>query len=157
MSTPFNTSLRRDPNDPRGLAERIEALVTERIEEAVEFVCMDLLVQLRRAQGRPAPEAKSAGDRQEFQGLVREWLLHLRRALLEGLAPAQLRKISQAEEARAGEEIPRLLAGQAALARTLPDYWQRFETLRVAFTQARLSAPPPGPGFLRRLLRRAGL
>lgn len=142
MSTPFNTSLRRDPDDPRGLVERIEALVGERIEEAVEFLCMDLLVQQRRAQGRPAPEAKSAGDRQEYEGLVREWLLHLRGALLEGLTPENLQRVSQAEEARGREEIPRLLAGQVVLARTLPDYWQRFETLRAAFAQARLNAPP---------------
>lgn len=155
MSTPFNTSLRRDPNDPRGLAERIEALVAERIEEAVEFVCMDLLVQLRRAHDRPAPEAKSAGDRQEYEGLVREWLLHLRGALLEGLPPEDIRRVSQAEEARGREEIPRLLAGQVPLARTLPDYWQRFEALRVAFIETRLSAPPASPGFLGRLFRRS--
>lgn len=142
MSTPFNTSLRRDPNDPRGLVERIEALVGERIEEAVEFLCIDLLVQLRRAHGRPAPEAKSAGDRQEYEGLVREWLLHLRGALLEGLTPENLQRVSRAEEARGREEIPRLLAGQVVLARTLPDYWQRFEALRAAFAQARLNAPP---------------
>ncbi len=128
--------------DPRGLGERIEAAVAERLEEAVEFVCMDLLVQLRRAHGRPAPVAKSASDRQEFQGLVREWLLHLRGGLLDGLPPEDVQKVSQAEEARGREEIPRLLAGQAALARTLPDYWQRFETLSAAFTQTRVSALP---------------
>ncbi|MEK6666579.1 MAG: hypothetical protein AABZ20_09170 [candidate division NC10 bacterium] len=138
----MSTSLRRDPDDPRGLGERIEAVVTERLEEAVEFVCMDLLVQLRRAQGRPAPVAKSASDRQEFQGLVREWLLHLRGALLDGLLPEEVRKVGQAEEARGREEIPRLLAGQVALARALPDYWQRFETLRAAFAQARLTTRP---------------
>ena len=129
-------------SDPRGLGERIDAAVAERLEEAVEFVCMDLLVQLRRAHGRPAPAATSAGDRQEFRGLVREWLLHLRGALLDGLRPEEVQKVSEAEEARGREEIPRLLAGQAALARTLSDYWQRFDTLRADFTQARLTARP---------------
>ena len=143
------------PGDPRGLGERIEAAVEERLEEAVEFVCMDLLVQLRRAHGGPAPVAKSASDRQEFQRLVGEWLLHLRGALLGGLPREEVQKVSQAEEARGREEIPRLLAGQAALARTLPDYWQRFETLRVAFIEMRLSAPPASPGFLGRLFRRS--
>ena len=143
------------PGDPRGLGERIEAAVEERLEEAVEFVCMDLLVQLRRAHGGPAPVAKSASDRQEFQRLVGEWLLHLRGALLDGLPREEVQKVSQAEEARGREEIPRLLAGQAALARTLPDYWQRFETLRVAFIETRLSAPPASPGFLGRLFRRS--
>ena len=151
----MSTSLRRDPDDPRGLGERIEAVVTERLEEAVEFVCMDLLVQLRRAQGRPAPVAKSASDRQEFQGLVREWLLHLRGALRDGLLPEEVRKVGQAEEARGRAEIPRLLAGQVALARALPDYWQRFETLRAAFIETRLSAPPASPGFLGRLFPRS--
>ena len=155
MSTPFDTSLRRDPGDPRGLPERIDALLRERLEEAVEFVCMDLLVQLRRAHGRPAPEAKSAGDRQEFQALVRELLRHLRAAFLEGLAPADLQKVSQAEDAQGKEELSRLLAGQTALARTLPDYWQRFETLKTAFTQARLGAPPPRTGILDRFFRRS--
>ena len=138
----MSTSLRRDPDDPRGLGERIEAAVAERLEEAVEFVCMDLLVQLRRAHGRPAPVAKNASDRQEFQGLVSEWLRHLRGALLDSLPPENVQKVSQAEETRGRDEIPRLLAGQVALARTLPDYWQRFETLSAAFTQARVSALP---------------
>ncbi len=129
-------------SDPRGLGERIDAAVAERLEEAVEFVCMDLLVQLRRAHGRPAPVAKSASDRQEFQELVREWLRHLRGALLDGLPPEDVQKVSQAEEARGREEIPALLAGQAALARTLPDYWQRFETLSAAFTHTRLTTRP---------------
>ena len=142
------------PGDPRGLGERIEAAVEERLEEAVEFVCMDLLVQLRRAHGRPAPVAKSASDQQEFHGLVSEWLLHLRGALLDGLPPEEVQKVSQAEADRGPEEIPRLLRGQAPLAPTLPDYWQRFETLRAAFTQARLGAPGPGPGFLGHLFGR---
>ena len=135
------------PGDPRGLGERIEAAVEERLEEAVEFVCMDLLVQLRRAHGGPAPVAKSASDRQEFQRLVGEWLLHLRGALLDGLPREEVQKVSQAEEARGREEIPRLLAGQAALARTLPDYWQRVETLRAAFAQARLTTRPRRSGL----------
>ena len=135
------------PGDPRGLGERIEAAVEERLEEAVEFVCMDLLVQLRRAHGGPAPVAKSASDRQEFQRLVGEWLLHLRGALLDGLPREEVQKVSQAEEARGREEIPRLLAGQAALARALPDYWQRFETLRAAFAQARLTTRPRRSGL----------
>lgn len=154
MSTPFDTSLRRDPSDPRGLPERIDALLRERIEEAVEFIGMDLLVQLRLAHGRPAPEAKSAGDRQEFQALVQELLRHLRTAFLDGLPPDDLQKVSQAEDAQGKDELSRLLAGQTALARTLPDYWQRFETSRAAFTQARLSAPPPRPGLLDRFRRR---
>lgn len=155
MSTPFNTSLRRHPGDPRGLVEQIDALVKERLEEAVEFGCLDLLVQSRRVHRRPAPEKDSEKDRQEFQALVRELLIYLRGELREGLTPEDLQKISQAEDAQGGQELPRLLAGQTALARMLPDYWQRFETLKTAFTRARLSPPPPRPSLLDRLFRRA--
>jgi hypothetical protein len=126
---------------PGGLGERIETAVAERLEEAVEFVCMDLLVQLRRTHGRPAPQAGNARDKGEYEGLVREWLLHLRSTLLDCLPPEAVQKVNQAEETGSREETLRLLAGQVALARTLPDYWQRFETLRAAFTQARLAAP----------------
>ena len=115
---------------------------------------MDLLVRLRRAHGRPAPVAGNARDKQEYERLVSEWLLHLRAALLDGRPPEYVEKVSQAEEARGREKIPRLLAGQAALARTLPDYWQRFETLSAAFTQARVTTRPTGPRFLARLFRR---
>ncbi len=155
MSTPFNTSLRRDPDDPRGLGERIEALIRERIEEAVEFIAMDLLVQLRRAHGRPALEAGSPGDRAEFQELVQDLLRHLRRECSEGLAPDALGKVSQAEVAQGREELARLLAGQTALARLLPDYWQRFEVSKGDFARARLTAPPPRASFLARLFRRS--
>lgn len=127
---------------PGGLGERIEAALEERLEEAVESVCMNLLVQLRRAHGRPAPVAGNTRDKQEYARLVSEWLLHLRGALLDGLPSAEVQKVSQAEEARGRQEVPRLLAGQVTLARTLPDYWQRFETLGRAFTQARVTIPP---------------
>ena len=155
MSTPFDTSLRRDPHDPRPLAERIEALVRERIEEAVEFVCMDLLVQLRRAHSRPSPQAGNASDREEFQRLVRDLLLHLRAAFADGLPSEDLQKVSQAEDTHGPGEVSRLLAGQTFLARTLPDYWRRFETFRGAFTHVRLSAPSPRPGLFDRLRRRS--
>lgn len=153
MSNPFGTSLRRDPGDPRGLLDRIDAAVRERIEEAVEFGCMELLVQLRRARGRPAPEATSATDRKEFESLVRELLLHLRGALLEGLPAEHAEKLAQTEAAQGQDQVPRLLAGQAALARGLPDYWERFEALTRAFVQTRLGAPA-ARGLLDHLFRR---
>jgi hypothetical protein len=151
---PFGTSLRRNPADPRGLLERIDAVVRERLEEAVENVSIDCLVRLRKARSQPAPRAESAGDREEFQALVRDLLLHLRAGYLEGLAAEDLRRLTEAERAPAADEVARLLEGQAALARALPDYWQRFEILRVSFLQTRLAAPPPRRGRLDRLLGR---
>ena len=53
MSRPdaFNTSLRRDPGEPRDLIARVDAEVRDRIGEAVDFVCLDALVQSRQARG----------------------------------------------------------------------------------------------------------
>ena len=41
----FGTSLRRDPNQPADLNARIEAQLRERLEEAVDFVCLEALVK----------------------------------------------------------------------------------------------------------------
>ena len=45
----FSTSLRRDSGQPRDLVARVEAELRERIEEAVDFACLDALVERRRA------------------------------------------------------------------------------------------------------------
>ena len=42
------------------LAARIDAELRERIEEAVEFLCLDALVERRRTLGLPPPAADSA-------------------------------------------------------------------------------------------------
>src|SRR5947209_2429307 len=56
MDNPFHTKgLRHGTNDPRGLLERIEAQLGERIEEAVEMTALELLVELRKRHQRPAP------------------------------------------------------------------------------------------------------
>lgn len=152
MSSPFGTSLRRDPDDPRGLLERIDGVVRERIEEAVDFVCLDLLVQLRRQRGQAPPEKESEKDREEFKRLVREFLGYLRTAYWAELSKAERQMVTQAEAGR--DERERLLAVQVALAKHRPDYWQRFEAFRLAFVQERLAAPPPKPRLLDRLLGR---
>ncbi len=141
MSSPLS-SLRRDPRDPRGLLERIEAQLKERLEEAVDFLCLDLLVELRRRHGRPLPTEKSRGDRAEFEALAREFLEFLTRALLSRLEDAELEKLRQVE-ATAKEN--RLVVIQTHLARRLPDYWQRFEEIKNDFSRGRLAAAPPEP------------
>jgi len=154
MKSPFGTSLRRDPADPRGLLERIDAQLGERLTEAVDFACLDLMVQLRRQHGRPLPDAQNPTDQKEFKLLVREFLVHLRGVYWTELSAADRQKVVQAETGARSQELERLVAGQVALARHLPDYWQRFDASRAAFVRARLAAPPPKPGVLNRLLGR---
>ena len=154
MSSPFGTSLRRDPTDRRGLLERIDAQIRERLEEAVDFICLDLMVQLRRQHGRQPPEEQNEKDRQEFRSLVRELLVYLREAYWNHISEAERVGVTQAEAAAGSEEVQRLIATQVALAKQLPDYWQRFEALSAVFARERLAAPPPKPGFLDRLLGR---
>jgi hypothetical protein len=65
-----------------------------------------------------------------------------------------------AAEAAGSDARSRALLGQVLLARRLPDYWQRFETARLAFFDARMGAATPessgdksgDKGWLRRLL-----
>ncbi len=136
------------------LAARIDAELRERLEEAIEFLCLDALVQRRRALGLPAPAADSARDRAEFAAQVRAFLERLG-TLAADLGPEQRQKVEAAERGTA-DETARLLAVQTVLARELPDYWQRFESARVAYTTARLgglggpSRPPMDSGGERR-------
>ena len=124
----------RHANRAHDLDTRIEHEIRERLEEAIDFVCLEALVKERRASGRPAPVADDAADRAEYQAHVRAFLL---------LLAAELHS---APEARATDTYDaRLVARQVALARTLPDYWQRFETL-----SARYLAEPSASGGQRR-------
>ena len=151
MDNPFRTTgLRHGTDDPRGLIERIDAQLAERIEEAVEMAALGLLVDLRKRHNRPAPETDSRSDREEFRLLAEDLLVYLGRAFEGGLGPEQSAGL---QRARAGGVDPRAqeLRGQIFLARLLPDYWQRLEAHRAAYAASRLAAPPP-TGFLKRLL-----
>jgi hypothetical protein len=151
MDNPFHTKgLRHGTNDPRGLLERIEAQLGERIEEAVEMAALELLVELRKRHERPAPAIDSQTDREEFQALSADLLGYLREALTAEMPAERRAALAQAETSGSGER-ERALRGQVFLARQLPDYWQRFEAHRAAQAEARLSAPPPPPGLLKRL------
>src|SRR5437763_14521275 len=78
------------------LTARIDAELRERIEEAVEFLCLDALVERRRALGLPPPAADSATDRAEFTAPVCAFLERLA-ALAADLAPARRQKVAGAE------------------------------------------------------------
>lgn len=151
MDNPFETTgLRHAKDDPRGLIERIDAQLAERIEEAVEMAALHLLVELRKHQNRPAPETDSRADREEFQTLAADLLTHLGLAFEAGLSSERRRDLVRA---RAEGADPRAceLRGQIFLARQLPDYWQRLESHRAAHAEARLAVPPPPTGLLKRL------
>jgi len=135
--------------DARGLLERIEAQLRERIEEAIEMAALKLMVDTRARAGRPAPESTSAADRTEFEGTARA-LLHRLRARFLAELPADLRPRYQQAESAAADEAARPLAGQVFLARQLPDYWQRFERYQREDAQERL-ADAAKPGWIRRL------
>jgi len=149
-SSPFPGAFPHQHHDPRGLVERIEAQLRDRIAEAVEMAGLKLMVDLRRRHGLPAPETTSDADRRDFEQMAAELLTHLRSAFRAELAAEERAEMERAE---AGHEAPResLLAGQVFLARRLPDYWQRFEVHRAAYTKARLETPPAKEGWLGRL------
>lgn len=130
----FGTSLRRDPNQPADLNTRIEAQLRERLEEAVDFVCLEALVKRRQALSLPAPTADNTRDREEFTQSVHVFLAELRGAIAPTLSEPQRQKVAAAERAP-GDETQRLLGVHVVLARELPDYWQRFESARTVYAE----------------------
>lgn len=133
----FPTSLRRDPEDPRGLRERIDTQITERIEEALNFYVMDLLVTRRARQGRPAPAHGNPSDQREFQMLLKEFLAVAERDLRSAAAMDPPPSLGQR-----GDRQPYPLAWQTYYATHLPDYWQRLDAIMANFATAHLEKPP---------------
>jgi hypothetical protein len=122
----------RHPDRSHDLSTRIEYEVRERLEEAIDYVCLDALVRSRRSRGLPAPEAGNADDRRAYTEHVLIFLDRLRLAITPtegGNEPRRSPDLSGGAEARQA----RLVAGQVALARSLPDYWQRFEAVSATY------------------------
>jgi hypothetical protein len=137
--------------DARGLRERIDAHLRERIEEAVEMAALKLMVDLRARSGRPAPESTSAADRAEFEAATHGLLGRLGERFRAELPDTLRPRLAEAEAGASAPEAA--LAGQVFLARALPDYWQRFERYQREDAEERL-AEAAGPGLFRRLFRR---
>jgi hypothetical protein len=132
----------------------VEGEVRERIEDAVDYVSLEVLVESRRHRGLPAPAADNASDRAEYDAGVRAFLERLHAELATDLTPEQRRRIEEAK-ARAGQEpVVGLVAVQVILARQLPDYWQRFEATRAAFTSEHIGSGGERRRLLDRLFRR---
>jgi hypothetical protein len=111
---------------PRDLGSRIEAELRTRIEDAVDYACLGAMVAARRARGAAPPVADNPGDREEFVARVRAFLEAMRAAIVGGLTDDQQRRLGPATAVTPGDVAAEIRA-QVALARELPDYWQRFD------------------------------
>jgi len=146
---PLRGAFPHQHRDPRGLVERIEVQIRERLEEAIEMASLKLLVDLRARHGRPAPADTSEADRKEFASLTSDVLAHVS-AAFQGELNEHRQELERAEPSAHSERESRL-AGQVLLARRLPDYWQRLEAHLAAYAKARLESPPARGGWLGRL------
>ena len=164
--------------DPRGgdLATRIETEIRERLEEAIDAACLDTLVRVRQAKQLPPPQADSAQDRAEYHAEVRRLLERLDAQLAglidEPIPPVRDRErtdLRERQRADAGDgqhadpqdgtageggSASRLMSTQIALARALPDYWQRFDAVRLEYAAERAASGGESRGFLHRLFGR---
>ncbi|HXU91268.1 MAG TPA: hypothetical protein VFQ62_20660 [Methylomirabilota bacterium] len=136
----------RHPDRSHDLGTRIEHEVRERLEEAIDFVCLEALVQGRRAGGGPAPAADNPADRAEYEAHVSRFLR---------LLDAEVRAVSGTPPSASDAPDARLLARQVSLARTVPDYWQQFETLSARYLAEPSSSSGQRRGVLARLFGRA--
>ena len=132
--------------EPFDLAARIDGELRTRIEDAVDFVCLDAMVKSREARGDAPPAANDAHDREEYLARVTAFLDLLRQELSTQLTAEQRHRLGRALGADAGS-IDAAVGAQVALAKELPDYWQRFEDVRLRGP----SASPPSRGESRRL------
>jgi hypothetical protein len=144
---PFRTP----PGAARDLLSLIEAELRDRLEEAIDHACLNAMVTARRAGGEPAPVADDAHDREEFTASVRALLERLRDEIPADASEAV--RAALETDAHDAEEW-RLLSIQVARARALPDYWARFDAVRVAFTADYPRLRGARRGVLGRLLRR---
>ena len=151
----------RHPDRTHDLTTRIDMEVRERLEEAVDFVCLEALVQERRRRGLPPPAADNTTDRRDYLATVNAFLTLLQRELTAELTSDQRERLGAATAGpRDGEA--RLITVQVALARLLPDYWQRFDTVRARYLDgagiergaAGDESGREGRGLLARLFRR---
>lgn len=148
--SPFGGAFPHQHGDPLSLRERIDAQLRARIEAAVEMAGLEVMVEVRKRAGRRLPEDDNPRDRDELVALAGSFLDHLHEALGPALPDAEHAGFERIT-AEPGDPGSRRLAGQVFLAKRLPDYWQRFETLRGDFSRARLGVASEGAGWLRRL------
>jgi hypothetical protein len=137
---------------PAELRARLDAELRERIEEAVDFVCLDALVRSRRARGLPAPAADHPADREEFTQSVHDFLELLGAQIAGALSEKEGHRLGGARAPRG--DVQQLVAVQVRLAKELPDYWQRFEAIGASYAGETATSRGERRPFLQRLLGR---
>src|SRR5438105_632499 len=90
---PFTNAHHGDTGDRRDLGTRIDAEVRTRIEDAIDFACLDAMVREREARGAPTPVADNPRDRDEYTERVSAFLERLHAELVAGLDDAQRKRL----------------------------------------------------------------
>jgi hypothetical protein len=142
----------RHPDRAHDLGTRIELEIRERLEEAIDHVCLQALVRARRASGLEPPAADNPADRRAWAANVAAFLQRLAREVTAGPSPEERGETSR--PAVPNQEPARLLAAQVALARLLPDYWQRFEAVSARYLAEPDATSRREGGLLARLFGR---
>lgn len=132
----------RHPDRAHDLGTRIDMEVRERLEEAVDFVCLEALVQARRQRGLPPPAADNTADRRDYLANVAAFLTLLQRELTTDLTPDQRDRLGATTAA--SDDQTKMVSAQVALARLIPDYWQRFDAVRAHYLGEAGSNPERG-------------
>jgi hypothetical protein len=144
---PVHGAFPHQHGDARGLMERIQAQLRERIEKPWRWPRSSSWWTC--GHGRRA-ETTSTTDRCRVRGRLAEALLAWASDAYVADLPTDLLRSFDEAEAAAGDQPARLLTGQVWLARRLPDYWQRFERYQGQYAAKRV-ADPSAPGWLKRL------
>ena len=113
------------------LAARIDSELRGRIEDAVDFVCLDAMVREREALGEPGPTPDDPRARAEYDRRVAAFLERVRVALVADLSDEQRARLGADVDGPRPADVAEALAVQVALAKVLPDYWQRFDAVRL--------------------------
>jgi hypothetical protein len=128
---PFTNAHHGGADEPADLAARIDAELRGRIEDAVDFACLDAMVREREARGEPAPAPDDARAREEYGRRVVSFLERVRVTLTADLTDEQRARLGPHVRAPQPGDVAAALAVQVALAKALPDYWQRFDAVRL--------------------------
>jgi len=131
------------------LGARIDAELRARIEDAVDYACLNAMVRSRAASGARPPAADDPNDRAEYVERVAAFLEDLRVALAGRLDAEARARLAPLVSTRA-HDLSAALETQVALAKTLPDYWQAFLEVRDPEPSA---SGRERRGLFRRLLR----
>jgi hypothetical protein len=117
--------------EPFDLARRIDGELRTRIEDAVDDACLSAMVKSREARGELPPAADNERDRQEYMARVAAFLELLRVEITATLDEEQRQRLGRAVLRPRADGVDAAIAVQVSLAKMLPDYWQRFEAVRL--------------------------